>query len=74
MSGSLDRGILMTFGSGANGCLGHGDFNDISQVSISTFQLLLFRLCNSFRAGKEVRKSRGTPFQSQRCQFGQGGL
>ena len=30
----LDRGILMTFGSGANGCLGHGNFNDVSQVSV----------------------------------------
>ena len=28
-----DRGILMTFGSGANGCLGHGNYNDVSQVS-----------------------------------------
>ncbi|XP_013395622.1 serine/threonine-protein kinase Nek8-like, partial [Lingula anatina] len=29
-----DRGILMTFGSGANGCLGHGNFNDVSQAKI----------------------------------------
>lgn len=28
----VDRGILMTFGSGANGCLGHGDNVDIAQV------------------------------------------
>lgn len=28
-----DRGILMTFGSGSNGCLGHGDFNDVAQVN-----------------------------------------
>ena len=27
-----DRGILMTYGSGANGCLGHGNLNDVSQV------------------------------------------
>ncbi|ELU04715.1 hypothetical protein CAPTEDRAFT_111937 [Capitella teleta] len=29
-----DRGILMTFGSGANGCLGHGNYNDVSQAKI----------------------------------------
>ena len=29
-----DRGILMTFGSGSNGCLGHGNFNDVSQAKI----------------------------------------
>ncbi|XP_067928764.1 serine/threonine-protein kinase Nek8-like isoform X2 [Watersipora subatra] len=29
-----DRGILMTFGSGANGCLGHGDNLDIAQAKI----------------------------------------
>lgn len=29
---SPDRGIIMTFGSGSNGCLGHGSLNDISQV------------------------------------------
>jgi len=23
----------MTFGSGANGCLGHGNHNDVAQVS-----------------------------------------
>lgn len=23
----------MTFGSGSNGCLGHGNFNDVTQVS-----------------------------------------
>ncbi|XP_062485844.1 serine/threonine-protein kinase Nek8 isoform X3 [Pezoporus occidentalis] len=27
-----DRGIIMTFGSGSNGCLGHGSFTDVSQV------------------------------------------
>lgn len=27
-----DRGILMTYGSGANGCLGHGNLNDVTQV------------------------------------------
>ncbi|XP_054022442.1 serine/threonine-protein kinase Nek8 isoform X1 [Dryobates pubescens] len=27
-----DRGIIMTFGSGSNGCLGHGNFTDVSQV------------------------------------------
>ncbi|NWX81141.1 NEK8 kinase, partial [Alca torda] len=26
-----DRGIIMTFGSGSNGCLGHGNFTDVSQ-------------------------------------------
>ncbi|XP_025136772.1 serine/threonine-protein kinase Nek8 isoform X2 [Bubalus bubalis] len=29
-----DRGIIMTFGSGSNGCLGHGGLNDISQPTI----------------------------------------
>ncbi|XP_071848979.1 serine/threonine-protein kinase Nek8-like [Apostichopus japonicus] len=29
-----DRGILMTFGSGAHGCLGHGNFQDVSQAKI----------------------------------------
>ncbi|XP_006811323.1 serine/threonine-protein kinase Nek8-like [Saccoglossus kowalevskii] len=29
-----DRGILMTYGSGANGCLGHGTFHDVSQAKI----------------------------------------
>ncbi|CAH1773932.1 unnamed protein product [Owenia fusiformis] len=29
-----DRGILMTFGSGANGCLGHGNHHDVSQAKI----------------------------------------
>lgn len=24
----------MTFGSGANGCLGHGNYNDVSQAKI----------------------------------------
>ncbi|KAF2979166.1 hypothetical protein EK904_003604 [Melospiza melodia maxima] len=27
-----DRGIIMTFGSGSNGCLGHGNFTDVSQT------------------------------------------
>ncbi|XP_023615249.1 serine/threonine-protein kinase Nek8 isoform X9 [Myotis lucifugus] len=31
---SQDRGIIMTFGSGSNGCLGHGSLNDISQPTI----------------------------------------
>ncbi|XP_064624629.1 serine/threonine-protein kinase Nek8-like [Lineus longissimus] len=29
-----DRGILMTFGSGANGCLGHGNTHDVTQAKI----------------------------------------
>lgn len=29
-----DRGILMTFGSGATGCLGHGNFKDVPQAKI----------------------------------------
>nr|XP_035977954.1 serine/threonine-protein kinase Nek8 isoform X1 [Halichoerus grypus] len=29
-----DRGIIMTFGSGSNGCLGHGSLNDLSQPTI----------------------------------------
>ncbi|XP_077924255.1 serine/threonine-protein kinase Nek8 isoform X2 [Halichoerus grypus] len=31
---SADRGIIMTFGSGSNGCLGHGSLNDLSQPTI----------------------------------------
>ncbi|XP_038075513.1 serine/threonine-protein kinase Nek8-like [Patiria miniata] len=29
-----DRGILMTYGSGAHGSLGHGDYHDVSQAKI----------------------------------------
>jgi len=29
-----DRGILMTFGSGSNGCLGHGSFQDVDKPMI----------------------------------------
>ncbi|XP_068945892.1 serine/threonine-protein kinase Nek8 [Petaurus breviceps papuanus] len=29
-----DRGIIMTFGSGSNGCLGHGSLTDLSQPTI----------------------------------------
>ncbi|XP_070562711.1 serine/threonine-protein kinase Nek8-like [Ptychodera flava] len=29
-----DRGILMTYGSGANGCLGHGNHHDVTQAKI----------------------------------------
>ena len=29
-----DRGILMTFGSGSSGCLGHGNFHDVKQPKI----------------------------------------
>ncbi|ESO92636.1 hypothetical protein LOTGIDRAFT_120493 [Lottia gigantea] len=29
-----DRGILMTYGSGANGCLGHGNYQDVAQAKI----------------------------------------
>lgn len=25
----------MTFGSGSNGCLGHGNFNDVTQVHVT---------------------------------------
>ena len=31
---SSDRGILMTFGSGVYGCLGHGNYNDVAQVEV----------------------------------------
>ena len=27
-----DKGILMTFGNGVNGCLGHGNYDDASEV------------------------------------------
>ncbi|XP_078404151.1 serine/threonine-protein kinase Nek8 isoform X3 [Cetorhinus maximus] len=29
-----DRGIIMSFGNGSNGCLGHGTFNDVTQPKI----------------------------------------
>ncbi|XP_071952550.1 serine/threonine-protein kinase Nek8-like [Antedon mediterranea] len=29
-----DRGILMTYGSGAHGCLGHGNYHDVPQAKI----------------------------------------
>ncbi|XP_067866577.1 serine/threonine-protein kinase Nek8 isoform X2 [Heterodontus francisci] len=29
-----DRGIIMSFGNGSNGCLGHGSFNDVTQPKI----------------------------------------
>ena len=36
---SSDRGILMTFGSGSNGCLGHGNYHDIQHVSFAVNML-----------------------------------
>jgi len=30
----IDRGILMTFGSGVHGSLGHGNHNDVVQAKI----------------------------------------
>lgn len=29
-----DRGILLTFGSGGQGCLGHGDYDDVEHARI----------------------------------------
>lgn len=29
---TADRGILMTYGSGTQGCLGHGNYHDVMQV------------------------------------------
>lgn len=34
MSLFIDRGILMTFGSGMHGSLGHGNHNDVVQAKI----------------------------------------
>ena len=34
MSLVADRGILMTFGSGMHGSLGHGNYNDVVQAKI----------------------------------------
>uniref|UniRef100_A0A4W5RQ10 non-specific serine/threonine protein kinase n=1 Tax=Hucho hucho TaxID=62062 RepID=A0A4W5RQ10_9TELE len=34
-----ERGIIMTFGSGSNGCLGHGNFNDVTQPKIVEVQV-----------------------------------
>ena len=28
-----DGGMIVTFGSGINGCLGHGNFKDLKEVS-----------------------------------------
>ncbi|NWR50341.1 NEK8 kinase, partial [Regulus satrapa] len=36
-----DRGIIMTFGSGSNGCLGHGNFTDVSQPLCFGFRCFL---------------------------------
>ena len=36
-----DKGILMTFGNGVNGCLGHGNYDDASEVS--TYICLTYR-------------------------------
>lgn len=30
----IDRGILMTLGSGTHGSLGHGNYNDVVQAKI----------------------------------------
>lgn len=40
-----DRGIVMTFGSGAQGCLGHGDYEDVAQPRINE-SLLGFEVTN----------------------------
>ena len=29
-----DKGILMTFGSGVNGCLGYGNYDDAPEVNL----------------------------------------
>ena len=29
-----DRGILMTFGNGSSGCLGHGNLHDLDKVGL----------------------------------------
>ncbi|XP_023795010.1 serine/threonine-protein kinase Nek8 isoform X3 [Cyanistes caeruleus] len=47
-----DRGIIMTFGSGSNGCLGHGNFTDVSQ--------LLPRLPSDVAAADGFQPSPGT--------------
>ena len=31
----LDRGIVMTYGSGSFGCLGHSDFEDVAKVMLT---------------------------------------
>ena len=41
MQFAVDRGILMTFGSGTYGCLGHGNYNDVSQVACVLLLLCL---------------------------------
>ena len=28
----VDKGILLTFGGGENGCLGHGDHSEVKEV------------------------------------------
>ena len=39
-----DRGILMTFGSGSNGCLGHGSFQDVDKVWFLAVFLIILKL------------------------------
>lgn len=37
----------MTFGSGSNGCLGHGNFNDVTQVAHITQQYTVHNVGSS---------------------------
>ena len=32
----IDKGILLTFGGGENGCLGHGDHSEVKEVGHMT--------------------------------------
>lgn len=51
---SQDRGIIMTFGSGSNGCLGHGSLNDISQVGVACAEEEVGEMARSLRAETQV--------------------
>ena len=58
----------MTFGSGSNGCLGHGNLTDISQVGVlrtlergSELQLREGRTCSGLELGKNRKRPQWLP-------------
>lgn len=54
-----DRGILMTFGGGAQGCLGHGDYEDSPSPRIVE-ELLGFEVDHVFSPNLTVPASNGS--------------
>lgn len=70
---TADRGIIMTFGSGSNGCLGHGNFNDVTQVNLLISHLLYYsfnvaytHFCTTDKtvANKQLHSNHPTPYQN----------